>query len=179
MYKLWYMLDNHTFVALEGTEQEVIQKARDTFRKNVSARYGMIDTKEKDIKIRPIHVRNDIDQMTKDLKCALNAYACGGITVDEGRKDDAEKDRWDLLPYREVEQVVKVLTHGAQKYADWNWLKVSQPNNRYFAAAMRHLVAWRRGELYDEESGLNHLAHAACCLLFLLHFEPEAQDEVS
>lgn len=35
------------------------------------------------------------------------------------------------------------------------------------AAAMRHLAAWRDGEQLDEESGLPHLAHALCCIVFL------------
>lgn len=36
--------------------------------------------------------------------------------MSEGRKDDKQKDRWDLLPYESVGQIVKVLTHGATKY---------------------------------------------------------------
>ena len=36
----------------------------------------------------------------------------------EGRKDDHGKPRWDLLPWDEVEDVVKVLTKGAVKYED-------------------------------------------------------------
>ena len=86
-----------------------------------------------------------------------------------GLKKDHGKDRWDLLPWEEVEEIVKVLTFGANKYADNNWQKVPQGRERYFAAAMRHLVAWRRGEERDPESGLKHLAHAGCCLLFLSH----------
>jgi hypothetical protein len=33
---------------------------------------------------------------------------------------------------------------------------------------MRHVHAWRAGETKDPESGLHHLAHAGCCLLFML-----------
>jgi len=87
-----------------------------------------------------------------------------------GRKDDQEKARWDLLPYKEVSQVVRVLTFGACKYSDNNWKRVSNPHNRYFAAAMRHLTAWKEGEIKDPETGQNHLAHAVCCLLFLMWF---------
>ena len=32
---------------------------------------------------------------------------------------------------------------------------------------MRHLIAWRKGELIDPESKLPHLAHAGCNLIFL------------
>jgi len=35
---------------------------------------------------------------------------------------------------------------------------------------LRHLTAWWAGEDLDPESGLHHLAHAACCLMFLLEY---------
>lgn len=88
-----------------------------------------------------------------------------------GKKDDAGKRRWDLLPLGPVGEVVDVLTYGAKKYAPDNWQHVADPQARYFAAAMRHLSAWREGEKADSETGCSHLAHAACCLLFLLWFD--------
>ncbi len=89
-------------------------------------------------------------------------------------KHDAEKPRWDLLPLEGVADVVDVLTFGARKYAPDNWRTVPEWRRRYYAAAMRHLVAWQRGERTDTESGLPHLAHAMCCLLFLAALEREA-----
>lgn len=98
------------------------------------------------------------------------------MALDEGRKDDNGKPRWDLLPLGATSAVVDVLTHGAVKYAPDNWRKVPEPKRRYFAAALRHLVAYWRGEKLDPDSGKPHLAHAACCLLFLLEFElPDGQ----
>jgi hypothetical protein len=88
--------------------------------------------------------------------------------VELGRKDDNGKPRWDLLPLEAVGQVVDVLTFGEQKYAPDGWRHVPSPRRRYYAAAMRHLVAWWLGSPTDPESGLPHLAHAACCILFLL-----------
>jgi hypothetical protein len=88
-----------------------------------------------------------------------------------GVKHDAEKPRWDLLPLGAVSAVVDVLTYGARKYAPDNWRLVPDTRARYFAAAMRHVVAWKRGERLDAESGLPHLAHAACCLLFILEVD--------
>lgn len=85
-----------------------------------------------------------------------------------GMKDDQDKPRWDLLPYEGLSEVVDVLTYGAAKYAPDNWRHVKNPRRRYFAAAMRHLVAWWRGEQTDPETGKSHLAHAACCILFLM-----------
>lgn len=88
-----------------------------------------------------------------------------------GRKDDAEKPRWDLLPWIGTGHVVDVLTYGAKKYAPENWRKVEGWRWRYFTAAMRHLTKWRLGEKIDPESGCPHLAHAACCILFLLELD--------
>ena len=93
-----------------------------------------------------------------------------------GRKDDDGKDRWDLLPWRAVEAVVKVLTFGARKYAPNNWRLVEEPQERYWAALQRHLSAWRQGEWLDADSQLPHLACAACCLVFLLTLGLEAED---
>lgn len=85
-----------------------------------------------------------------------------------GKKADTGKPRWHLLPYAAIEEVVYVLTAGAEKYDDDNWRHVPQAKDRYFSAAMRHLVAWKLGEERDPETELSHLAHAVCCLLFLL-----------
>lgn len=88
-----------------------------------------------------------------------------------GMKHDENKARWDLLPMGATSEIVDVLTYGAKKYAPDNWRKVPNPQQRYYAAAMRHIVAWVRGEKNDPESGKPHLAHAACCLLFLLEVD--------
>jgi probable DNA repair protein len=55
--------------------------------------------------------------------------------------------------------------------------RVPEPRERYFSAAMRHLVAWKEGSTHDLESGLPHLAHAVCCLLFLLWFDEKERHE--
>jgi hypothetical protein len=87
--------------------------------------------------------------------------------MEEGKKFDKEKDRWDLLPLECVEDVVKILTFGAEKYGPDNWQNVTPFEDRYYSALMRHLVAWRKGEKIDPESKLPHLAHAMCNLVFL------------
>lgn len=88
-----------------------------------------------------------------------------------GRKDDGGKLPWDLLPWESTEAVVAVLRSGAGKYAADNWKHVPDARRRYFAAAIRHLVARWRGEVIDPEFGHPHLAHAACCVLFMLWFD--------
>jgi len=84
-----------------------------------------------------------------------------------GIKHDTGKDRWDLLPWDIVQDVVKVLTFGSTKYAPGNWKHVEPYQDRYFAACMRHLTAWRNGERIDKETKLSHLAQAISNLIFL------------
>ena len=93
-----------------------------------------------------------------------------------GRKDDQEKNRLDLIEPEFIEGVGKVLTFGADKYEPNNWQKVEDAEDRYYAAALRHLIAWRKGEKTDPESGLSHLYHVACNIMFLQHFEREDKE---
>lgn len=87
----------------------------------------------------------------------------------KGIKHDAGKPQWHLVPWGPMTVVVRVLMHGAGKYSEDNWKGVSP--RRYENAAYRHLIAWSQGEATDPESGLPHLAHAICSLLFLLWHE--------
>lgn len=89
----------------------------------------------------------------------------------QGMKFDAGKLDYTLVPWDGVEEVVKVLAFGANKYARDNWKHVE--SQRYLAAAFRHLVAYNKGELTDSETGLSHLAHASCCVLFMLAMEKQ------
>ena len=88
-----------------------------------------------------------------------------------GQKHDQAKPRFSLLPSAPLWQVVEVLEFGAGKYGADNWRKVPNAHERYFNACHRHLNAWWAGEMVDSESGLPHLAHAVCCLLFLMWFD--------
>lgn len=88
----------------------------------------------------------------------------------QGIKHDHEKPRMDLLPYKPLAEIAKVLGFGAKKYSAHNW-RAGFEWNRLSGAAMRHLHAWNEGEDIDPETGLSHLAHASCCLLFLLEHE--------
>jgi len=85
-------------------------------------------------------------------------------------KFDTDKLPLNLLSTEAMNQTAAVLKFGAQKYAEHNWRK-GFTWSRPLAAAMRHLTAFNDGEDKDPESGLSHLAHAACCIMFLLEFE--------
>lgn len=93
---------------------------------------------------------------------------------EQGVKYDEDKPRFSLVPSASLRAIAQVLTYGARKYpsAD-NWKRVDNARERYTDALLRHVYAWMDGEVLDPESGLHHLAHAGCCVLFLLHFEAE------
>ena len=99
--------------------------------------------------------------------CTLPLSQCKCRENGTGMKGDNGKPQWGLLPWEEVEDIVKVLTLGSLKYSRDNWMRVPDLENRYFDALMRHLIAYRKGEQLDPESQLSHLSHAACCLLFI------------
>lgn len=87
-----------------------------------------------------------------------------------GRKDDAGKARYDLVPPEAIDALATVLTFGSKKYGDRNW-EQGMAWSRPFAALMRHAWAWWRGEQTDPETGYSHLWHAMCCVAFLIAYE--------
>lgn len=91
---------------------------------------------------------------------------------EKGLKFDDGKVRLDLIDYKFVEGIGLVLTYGAKKYAENNW-KLFTPDDRkrLRAAALRHLHAYCDGERFDKETGLSHLYHAGCELMFLDYFD--------
>lgn len=85
------------------------------------------------------------------------------------QKYDKGKADLHLLPPDGLTDIAEVLMVGATKYDRENWRKM-QPEDfhRVYSAALRHLFSYRLGKFTDEETGLRHIAHAACCLLFLV-----------
>lgn len=94
-----------------------------------------------------------------------------------GVKFDQNKPDYSLVPFGALDEVVKVLTHGSKKYDRFNWEKVE--DIRYQAAALRHISAYMQGEKFDPETGINHLAHAICSLMFLVEFDTKNQKNIT
>jgi len=88
------------------------------------------------------------------------------MTNNTGTKDDGEKIRTDQAPIGALMGTAQVLTFGAKKYAPRNWEKGIE-YSRVYGAALRHLFAWFEGQDLDPETGLSHLHHASCCVMFL------------
>lgn len=140
----------------------------------------------------PIHLERNGEEITKDwawggingITAIVNQSTGETITENDwreylveilrknqsitGTKHDHGKPILGAVPPHAELAVGRVLTFGSNKYARGNWDKVEDHENRYMDAALRHLNAHRRGELTDSESGESHLAHAACCILFML-----------
>ena len=83
------------------------------------------------------------------------------------------KTRFDLIPFAAVGEIADVLAYGAEKYSANNWCRGTEWG-RYFSALCRHVFAWWSGEDRDPETGFSHLAHAGCCLLFLMEYQRNA-----
>ena len=110
-----------------------------------------------------------LPHLFRAVGCLLSAAALG--LKEAGKKFDKDKLDWTLLPWFPLEEVVKVMQHGAKKYGRNNWLYVLDSKQRYLAAGLRHLISYTRGEKNDPESGYHHLAHAVCCMLFIIYNE--------
>ena len=91
------------------------------------------------------------------------------------RKDD--KPMWELLPLLTIEEIVKVYTAGAKKYAPNNWMHLENGYERYKAALFRHICEFERGNWLDADTGCIHLAQVAWNAIAMLHIEMEKRKE--
>ena len=89
--------------------------------------------------------------------------------LDQSAKADAGKPRLSLVPMQIVWDIERIRSFGNMKYGDPDNWKTVEPE-RHYEAFLRHVVkAWDGDHMQiDPESGLPHLAHAACDLSFFL-----------
>lgn len=108
------------------------------------------------------------------LEVIKNSEAILGKAI----KADAGKPPMSLLSNTALVEIAKVLEFGKNKYSAHNW-RSGFAYSRVLDAAARHLYAYIDGEDCDPESGLSHLAHLGCCVMFMLELEkthPELDD---
>lgn len=79
---------------------------------------------------------------------------------------NADKLQWNLVDFKPLEGMVRVLEFGAKKYSPGNWKK-GMGTDKIFESLMHHLVAIQSGEENDPESGLPHTGHILCNAMFL------------
>lgn len=83
----------------------------------------------------------------------------------KGLKNDQEKPDLSLFSTAWLLGVGQVLTFGKRKYAAHNW-RQGILLSRLMGACLRHVLAFNAGQDLDPETGLSHLDHASCCLMF-------------
>lgn len=112
----------------------------------------------------------------------------------KGLRYDTGKTRHDLLEPFAIDEVAKVFTKGALKYAPNNWLG-GMKWSKVLACAKRHISKIEKGEDFDyddnckkcqegtctDHTGLYHAAHAAWNMLALISYYkycPEYDDRL-
>jgi len=94
-------------------------------------------------------------------------------------KNDKDKVRMELLDPDFIIGTAEVLTFGAKKYEAENWKKATGKDiARYEGAILRHLMAYRKGEKIDPETGLSHLYHISCNTMFLAYFDRHRTENI-
>jgi len=89
-------------------------------------------------------------------------------------KFDEQKPRPSLVYYSLIKEIAKVRQYGIEKYGhSEDWRETTNQEERYKDAILRHIFEYIEGEENDQESGLKHLAHAACNIMFLIEGEKE------
>ncbi len=118
--------------------------------------------------------RKVYESVSKMISAGFTDWGLRGKEVSQseelGKKDDSDKLRLELLPPDAIGEIALVLTKGANKYTPRNWEK-GIAYGRVYGALQRHLAEFWKGNDIDPEWGIHHLAHAGCCLLFLLSYE--------
>ena len=99
--------------------------------------------------------------------------------MSEGKKHDGGKLRYDLVPVLAFEDMVKGLTYGTIKYDDNNWIQVPEGRKRYMAATFRHIQEYRKGNMFDEETGCHHLSCAMNNLSFIVEKDLQGWEDVN
>lgn len=99
------------------------------------------------------------------------------MSTEKDMKFDSDKCRLDLIDPAFTEGVGNVLTFGAKKYEAESWKTVKNGLRRYLAAAERHILAIKKGEINDSESGLPHAYHAATDLMMAQWFVDQQVDK--
>ncbi len=86
-----------------------------------------------------------------------------------------QKPAITLIPTQSIIEVARVMGMGATKHKPANWTYL--PSTAHINAAFRHISEHLRGELYDRESGLAHLSHAAARLMLAVSLA-DAENEI-
>lgn len=87
----------------------------------------------------------------------------------KGLRFDDGKISVDLLAPVALEGTAMILTIGAVKYARHNWTR-GMLWSKVIGPLLRHLLRFMAGEDYDKETGLPHVHHMGCNIMFLQYY---------
>lgn len=89
----------------------------------------------------------------------------------------SSRDRWDLLPWSELRDIVGVLVFGAKKpgRSDFGWQKRSR--EEHVQAARGHFDEYMSGKRIDDETKLPTIAHVIARLLFVAWHDNNSSKE--
>lgn len=120
----------------------------------------------------------DADKMRpKDISPQALGEMLVAKAVEQGLRYNADKPRMSLIDSYAMEELAKVLTFGAKKYAAHNWrkgLKISE----CLDSMQRHINAYNNPHMEDTdpETGLSHMAHVMCNAMFILWLQTHKRD---
>lgn len=86
-----------------------------------------------------------------------------------GGEKGVKDEQYSLIPVEPLAEVARVYGIGAQKYDRENWRRGYDWHLSY-DALQRHVNAFWRGETFDPDDGLHHLAHAVFHCFALIAF---------
>ncbi len=107
-----------------------------------------------------------------ELDKSVETFKTGAV-----RCSAAGKPPLSQLDNELLNQTALVLGFGEKKYSRGNWRK-GITYNRCIDSLMRHVAAFKDGVTVDEESGIHHLGHAACNIMFLLRYEADGRTDL-
>jgi hypothetical protein len=126
--------------------------------------------------VKEYTIRNDPSQYVKNGAFETKGVAMMGGDLHHpastGMKFDGGKPRFSLLRFgcaSALRGIANVLTFGAKKYSAHSWKEVDEGIDRYWSAMERHLneIGTHGMDSRDEESGLLHIDHVGCNVMFL------------
>ncbi len=125
-------------------------------------------TKKKDISGYEKHEQKtfngntDLEDTRKTVKGGTWEEILPGVAL----RYNEGKVQYSMIDLGCFEYTARVLEFGAKKYARDNWRK-GMKTSSIIDSLLRHIARLQAGEVIDPESGLPHLGHIGCNIMFL------------
>jgi len=168
MYRVHHAGSNMNYMAYECDIVEILDgpTGSDPYR-------GLMQDGDKfDFSTGKIFNKHTGEEIAKEKCKEVSTFATGAVRdTAKGKAPLSQLDNELLV------QTALVLEYGEKKYSRGNWRK-GIPYNRCIDSLMRHIAAFKEGETHDKETGLHHLGHASCNLMFLLRYEADDRTDL-